>query len=59
MVTSITIQVGAVIVNRATKDVLGVGHNRMPIGCEEQLPWSDDDKQLLKSKYPYGNAYTN
>ena len=45
------LQVGAVIVKRDT--VLGKGYNRMPKGCEE-LPWSDDEKEPLDSKYPYG-----
>ena len=29
----------------------------MPVGCE-QLPWSDDEKAPLESKYPYGDKHT-
>ena len=37
-------------------DVLGIGHNRMPKGCEE-LPWDRNEKAPLESKYPYGNTH--
>ena len=39
--------------NRETNTVLGKGYNRMPKGCE-LLPWSDNEKEPLNSKYPYG-----
>ncbi len=63
LLASLSLQVGAVIVDSAGKKVLGEGWNRMPVGCENRFEWSrcnieltpEDD--LLKTKYLYGEVY--
>ena len=47
-------QVGAIIVDPKTKEVLGEGWNRMPKGCEDRFPMSKGDSNILKTKYPFG-----
>ena len=50
-------QVGAIIVDPNTKEVLGKGWNKMPEGCEDRFAWSKGDNDILKTKYPYGKFY--
>ena len=49
-------QVGAVIVDPQTKEVVGTGWNRMPRGCENKFNWTrDKEKEPLESgKHYYG-----
>ncbi|XP_053478132.1 deoxycytidylate deaminase [Ictalurus furcatus] len=45
-------QVGACIVNEEGK-IVGIGHNKMPNGRENDFPWERDDEDKLNTKYPY------
>lgn len=47
-------QVGAIIIDSQTKEVLGEGWNRMPKGCEDRFAMSKGDSNVLKTKYPFG-----
>lgn len=45
-------KVGAAIVK--DKRVLSLGYNGMPRGCDdEKMPWGKNEKDPLKTKYPY------
>ncbi|XP_044201647.1 deoxycytidylate deaminase-like isoform X1 [Thunnus albacares] len=44
-------KVGACIVNRENK-IVSTGHNKMPNGCDDKLPWAREGDKL-KTKYPY------
>ena len=46
-------QVGACIVDPATKHILGVGYNGFPMGCsDDHMPWGKCNDPLC-SKYLY------
>lgn len=46
-------QTGAVIVD-SDNQILSIGYNGFPIGCsDEQFPWNDDEKDVLKNKHYY------
>ncbi|XP_048088966.1 deoxycytidylate deaminase-like isoform X18 [Alosa alosa] len=46
-------KVGACIVN-TEKKIVGIGYNRMPIGCPAgSLPWARDNVDPLNNKYMY------
>ncbi|XP_053191758.1 deoxycytidylate deaminase-like [Scomber japonicus] len=45
-------QVGACIVNQDNK-IVGTGHNQMPKGGEDMLPWERTGDDELKTKYLY------
>ena len=46
-------QVGSCIVNDENK-IIGIGYNGFPRGIEdEELPWSRNNKDVLKQKYMY------
>ena len=49
-------QVGAVVVNPKTKEVVGTGWNRMPRGCEDRFKWTrDKEKEPLEcGKHLFG-----
>ena len=49
-------QVGAIVVDPQTKEVVGKGYNRMPKGCENKFKWTrDKEKEPLESgKHYYG-----
>jgi len=51
--------VGAVIVSMG--EVIGEGFNRMPLGCEDRLPWIENKpgEPLEKGKHPYGKFFNN
>ena len=60
--SSFTLQVGAVIVNRDTKRIIGRGWNRVPRGCEDQFSWDfvnskDRGEKHLYSKYSTQSMY--
>ena len=47
-------QVGACIVDPATKRIVGIGYNGFPWGCsDEVLPWARKADSWLDTKYPY------
>ena len=47
-------QVGACIVDPATKRIVGIGYNGLPWGCsDEVLPWARKADSWLDTKYPY------
>lgn len=51
---SVSLQVGACIVNQENK-IVGIGYNGMPNGCDDDLlPWSRSADDRLDTKYPYG-----
>lgn len=36
----------------------GIGYNGMPIGCsDDKLPWAREAKNVLDTKYPYGQLH--
>ncbi|KAJ8369804.1 hypothetical protein SKAU_G00098320 [Synaphobranchus kaupii] len=45
-------QVGACIVNQE-ENIVGIGYNRMPNGCDGKLPWERESEEWLDNKYPY------
>ncbi|KAJ8369803.1 hypothetical protein SKAU_G00098310 [Synaphobranchus kaupii] len=45
-------QVGACIVNQE-ENIVGIGYNRMPNGCEGKLPWERESIKWLKNKHAY------
>ena len=63
LLASLSLQVGAVIVDSAGEKVLGEGWNRMPVGCEDKFEWISckieftPETDILKTKYPYGEVY--
>ena len=47
------IQVGAVIVNPLSKEIVGKGYNRKPVGCEDRF-CGNDNELFEKGKRHYG-----
>lgn len=45
-------KVGACLVDE-DKIVIGLGYNGMPAGNDEQFPWSKNNSDVSKTKYPY------
>ena len=51
-------QVGAVVVDPESKEVVGTGWNRMPRGCEDRFKWTrDKEKEPLESGKHYYGTY--
>ena len=46
LLASLSLQVGAVIVDSAGEKVLGEGWNIMPVGCESRSEWNRCDVEL-------------
>ncbi|KAB5581344.1 hypothetical protein PHYPO_G00174490 [Pangasianodon hypophthalmus] len=45
-------KVGACIVNQEG-NIVGIGYNKMPNGCEDEFPWERKAENRLETKYPY------
>lgn len=54
-VSTLSPQVGAVIVNPDTKTIVGKGYNRKPIGCEDRFQGKDNEA-FEPGKHHYGKC---
>jgi dCMP deaminase len=44
---------GAAIVNPINRRLISMGYSGMPLGDDDNYPWSKDSKERYKTKYPY------
>ena len=52
---SCCLQIGAIIVDRKSKKIIGEGWNRLPKNCEDRFKWSRDEGEPFEySKHLYG-----